>query len=60
MQHLKTVMPEQGMNMSHPNKNLFMPNPDNLKDMKLERVNADEPCKPELIKISDNFDLWFK
>jgi len=53
-------MPEQGINMSHPNKNLFMPNPDNLKDMKLERVNADEPCKPELIKISDNFDLWFK
>jgi len=53
-------MPEQGMKMGHPNKNLFMPNPDNLIDMKLERINADEPSKPELIKVSDNFDLWFK
>ena len=53
-------MPEAGMIMGHPQKNLFMPNPENLKDLKLERTNPDEPSKPELIKVSDNFDLWFK
>jgi|TARA_B110000285_G_C14732840_1_gene427230 hypothetical protein len=53
-------MPEHGMKMSHPRKNLFMPNPENLKDLKVERINPDEPSKPELIKVADNFDLWFK
>jgi secreted Zn-dependent insulinase-like peptidase len=53
-------MPEEGMKMGHPNENLFMPNPDNLKDLKVERENPDVPGKPSLIKVAENFDLWFK
>jgi secreted Zn-dependent insulinase-like peptidase len=58
--HLKTVKPEPDMQMGHPPENIFMPDPENLKDLKVERINADKPANPKLIKIAENFNLWFK
>ena len=37
-----------------------MPNPENLKDLRVPRVDPDKAGTPKLIKVAENFDLWFK
>lgn len=60
--HLKSVMPEEGMKMGNAPVNKFMPKAENLKNMKLERVDPDKPGLPKRIDIgtNDNFQMWFK
>ena len=44
------------MKLGHAPPNKFMPNAENLKNMKLDRENA----KPVIISKSDNFEVWYK
>ena len=53
-------MPTPGAKMGHPPENIFMPDPDNLKDLKVERIDPEKPGNPKLIKVADNFSLWYK
>jgi secreted Zn-dependent insulinase-like peptidase len=56
---LKTILPEDGMNLNYPPENKFMPLAENLKNIKLERVDKDKPGNPTLID-EDRFELWHK
>jgi len=37
-----------------------MPNPEKLKDLRVPRVEPEKAGTPKLIKVAENFDLWFK
>jgi hypothetical protein len=37
-----------------------MPNPAKLKDLRVARADPDKAGTPKLIKVAENFDLWFK
>ena len=59
MDHLRKVMPENGMTLDYPPQNLFMPSADRLKMLRKERVEPDKPGNPNLIEDKD-FELWHK
>jgi hypothetical protein len=61
LDHWRTVKPEADEKLGNAPPNSFMPNPENLVDMKKDRVNESKAGIPELVsKSTDPYEVWFK
>jgi len=59
MERWKTIMPENDEKLGHPVPNLYLPDPEKLISMKVERKDKNKPNIPIKLK-NDPHELWFK
>ena len=60
IQKLSEILPEEGMKLDFAPPNHYMPEIDNLKNMKKQRDDPEKPGVPKLLANDTNFEIWFK